>query len=109
MEKPARPRAKKNFYKSVLAGSEKSSVNSAASIEGLENEIALLRVRVKSLLETEPSNTREILQTTNMLARLLQVQKNLALEDRQILRAAADCVSRDIAASFNSALPEPKP
>ena len=63
---------KHGFYSTVLTEAEQEGLNLAKRVEGTENEIAMLRVKIKSLLESKPQNIELIVRATNVLARMVR-------------------------------------
>jgi len=88
---------KPSFYTKVLDEAEQLDFELASGVEGIDDEIALLRVKIKSLLENEPENIRLIMQVTNALERLVRTRYNITKEQRKGLKEAIGNVIRDIA------------
>ncbi len=88
---------KHGFYSKVLDEAERLDFEMATGVEGIDGEIALLRVKIKSLLERDPENFKLIMQATNTLARLVRTRYNISKEDRKGLKEAIGNVLRDVA------------
>jgi hypothetical protein len=88
---------KHGFYSRVLAEAEQIDFELAAGVEGIDDEIALLRVKIKSLLERDPENIKLIMQAANTLARLVKTRYNITKEQRKGLKEAIGNVLRDVA------------
>jgi hypothetical protein len=88
---------KSGFYSRVLDEAERLDFELASGVEGIDDEIALLRVKIKSLLENEPENIRLIMQVTNALERLVRTRYNISKEQRKGLKEAIGNVIKDIA------------
>jgi hypothetical protein len=88
---------KPGFYARVLDEAERLDFELASGVEGIDDEIALLRVKIKSLLENEPENIRLIMQVTNALERLIRTRYNISKEQRKGLKEAIGNVLKDIA------------
>lgn len=88
---------KHGFYARVLDEAERLDFELASGVEGIDDEIALLRVKLKSLLESEPENINLLMQATNALARLVKTKYNISKEQRKGLKEAIGNVIRDIA------------
>jgi len=88
---------KHGFYSRVLDEAEQLDFELATGIEGIDDEIALLRVKIKSLLERDPDNLKLIMQATNALARLLRTRYNISKNDKKGLKEAIANVLRDVA------------
>lgn len=88
---------KHGFYSKVLDETERLDFELATGVEGIDDEIALLRVKIKSLLERDPENVKLIMQATNTLAKLVRTRYNISKEDRKGLKEAIGNVLRDVA------------
>ena len=88
---------KHGFYSRVLDENEQLDFKRATTVEGIDEEIALLRVKIKSLVERDPENIKLIMQAINTLARLVRVKYNIAKEDKQGLKEAIANVLSDVA------------
>jgi hypothetical protein len=67
------------YYSSRRTASERYSLTRASSLAGTEAEIALLRVKLKSVLQHDPDNIRLILRAINTLGRLVNQRQNCLL------------------------------
>jgi len=88
---------KHGFYSRVLDEAERLDFELATGVEGIDDEIALLRVKIKSLLEHDPENIKLIMQATNTLAGLVKTSYNMTKEQRKGLKEAIGNVLRDVA------------
>jgi len=88
---------KHGFYSKVLDEAGKIDFELASGVEGIDDEIALLRVKIKSLLEHDPENIKLIMQATNTLAGLVKTRYNITKEQRKGLKEAIGNVLRDVA------------
>ena len=88
---------KHGFYSKVLDDAEQLDFELATGVEGMDDEIALLRVKIKSILENDPENIRLIMQATNTLAGLVKTRYNIAKEQKKGLKEAIGNVLRDVA------------
>ena len=88
---------KPGFYTKVLDEAEQLDFELATGVEGIDDEIALLRVKIKSLLEHDPENIKLIMQATNTLAGLVKTSYKMTKEQRKGLREAIGNVLRDVA------------
>ena len=88
---------KHGFYSKVLDEAERLDFELATGVEGIDDEIALLRVKIKSLVERDPENIKLIMQATNTLARLVRTRYNISKEDKKGLKEAINNVLRDVA------------
>ena len=73
---------KHGFYSRVLDEAEQRDFALATEVDGLDDEIALLRVKIKSIVAHDPENLGLIMQATDALARLLRTKYNIGKKDR---------------------------
>ena len=88
---------KHGFYTRVLDEAEQLDFELASGVEGIDDEIALLRVKIKSILENDPENIKLIMQVTNALERLIRTRYKITKEQRKGLKEAIGNVLRDVA------------
>ena len=88
---------KHGFYSKVLDEAERLDLELAQGVEGIDDEIALLRVKIKSILESDPENIKLIMEATNTLARLVRTRYNITKEQKKGLKEAIGNVLKDIA------------
>lgn len=72
----------------------------ARDIEGLDDEIAVLRVKLKSLLEKAPDNLSLQLEAARTLARLVRLRYQLTPQARDNLADAISEVLKEIGGSL---------
>jgi hypothetical protein len=86
---PGNQNARKHgFYTAVLDKDQKHRLKQAALVKGLDEEISLLRVKIQSVVEQEPGNTRLILQGVVTLARLLRTSNKLGFGKQESIGEA---------------------
>ena len=88
---------KHGFYSKVLDESEQLDLALATGVEGIDDEIALLRVKIKSLIAHDPDNITLIMQAINTLAKVVSTKYNLSKKDKKGLKEAIGNVLRDVA------------
>ena len=93
---------KHGFYSKVLDEKEQAAYNQAVFVEGIDEEIALLRVKMKSLLERDPENIRLITQAANtliklMLIKLMLIKHDIDKKDPNSMKEAIATVLREVA------------
>ena len=88
---------KHGFYSKVLNEAEQLDFELAIGVEGIDDEIALLRVKIKSIIANDPENIKLIMQVTDTLARLVRTRYNISKEDKKGLKEAIGNVLRDVA------------
>ncbi|MBN2240822.1 MAG: hypothetical protein JW712_13695 [Dehalococcoidales bacterium] len=72
---------KHGFYSKVLDESEQAEYEKAVQVEGFDEEIAMLRVKIMSLLEKDPQNVRLITQAINSMVRMMEMKHQMELGD----------------------------
>ena len=88
---------KHGFYSRVLDKAEQLDFELATGVEGIDDEIALLRVKIKSVLENDPENIKLIMQATSTLERLIRTRYKITKEQRKGLKEAIANVLKDVA------------
>ena len=88
---------KHGFYAKVLDEAEQLDFELASGVNGIDDEIALLRVKIKSVLEKDPENINLIMRATNTLAGLVKTRYKISKEQRKGLKEAIGNVLRDVA------------
>ena len=89
------------FYSKALTRDEKRELKSAGGVDGLDQEMALLRIKLRSLISQEGQNLRLINQTAATLAKLYTVTHSLGNTDTAKLKEAFHSVIEEFI------LPEP--
>ncbi|MDD5127050.1 MAG: hypothetical protein PHR43_02970 [Dehalococcoidales bacterium] len=85
------------FYARVLDEAEQLDFERAAGLDGIDEEITLLRVKIKSILGEDPKNVKLLVEATNALERLIRTRYRISKEQRKGLKDAISNVLRDIA------------
>ena len=88
---------KHGFYSKALDEAEQLDLELTSGVEGIDDEIALLRVKIKSILEKDPQNIKLIMQATNTLAGLVKTRYNISKKQKKGLKEAMGNVLKDIA------------
>ena len=63
-------KSKHSFYIKALDEAEALDFELAQDVDGIDDEIALLRLKIKALLENDPDNIEHIIEASNALSRL---------------------------------------
>ncbi|HJX70032.1 MAG TPA: hypothetical protein VJ441_02945, partial [Dehalococcoidia bacterium] len=80
-----------------LDEAERIELEEAATIEGLDNEIAILRVKLRQLLEQYPERVDLQMRAVNMLAQLIRTRYNITTEQKKSLKQAITTVLQEVA------------
>ncbi|MBI4297986.1 MAG: hypothetical protein HY676_05585 [Chloroflexi bacterium] len=78
MPKKESPKKDEGFYDAILEEAERVRLPRARRVEGLDEEIALLRVRLGSLLEGQPENLPLFLKGMEMLVKAVAARYRLS-------------------------------
>ena len=70
---PGKPEKKRCFYYSAFTEEEKAEYEQALESNGLDDEVTLLKVKIKSLAKREPDNITLIMRAINSLGRLMRI------------------------------------
>ena len=90
--------ARQGFYSQVLDEAERLDFGLASAVEGIDDEIALLRVEIKKAIKGGDSkNLKLLVDATNALQRLIWTRYRITREQRKGLKEAIGKVLRDIA------------
>ena len=88
---------KHGFYSKALDEAERLDFELVAGVDGIDDEITLLRVKIKSILEHNPENIKLVMEATNTLARLVKTRYDISKEQKKGLKEAISNVLRDVA------------
>ena len=92
-----RDRAERSFYSEALREAEALDFELAHGVEGIDDEIALLRMRIKSLCENDPENVRLLMEATTTLARLVMARYRISTDQKKALTSAIGGVLQGLA------------
>lgn len=98
MARKSTPKSQKpGFYAQALSEAEKLLLEEARGVEGLDEEIAMLRVKLRELIQNDPDQLDLHLKVTNTIARLVGIHYDISKEQRKSLREAITRVLTEIA------------
>jgi hypothetical protein len=89
---------KHGFYSRALTEAEKADLDEASLVEGIDQEIAFLRMKLKELAENEPDRIDLHLEAANTIARLIRTRYQVSKEEKQSLKDAITKVLTEVAA-----------
>jgi hypothetical protein len=87
-----------DFYNSVLSQAEKVDFKRACEVEGLDEEIALFRVKIKALLSEEKVDVKLLMAATNMLSRLVKTRFGITKSEKKGLAEVVKNVIENVSA-----------
>ena len=91
-----RPRRATSFYRQVLSEAERLALPEAEEIQGLDQEIALLRVKLRTALEERPEDLKLMLKGIELLVRALSTRYRLPRQSQEDLSEAIRGVLREV-------------
>jgi len=96
---PGNQNARKHgFYSRALTEAEKLEMEEAGYVEGIDEEIALLRIKLRQLVENEPDRIELHLEAANTIARLVRTRYQISKEQKKSLKDAITKVLTEVAA-----------
>ena len=84
------------FYSAKLDEMEQHDFLEAVLYDGIDDEIALLRVKLKSVIANDPQNIRLIMQLIGSIDKALGIRIKLGIYDKKGAREAFSNVLHDI-------------
>ena len=90
-------RRKSGFYDLAFDEAERLELEEARGIDGIDEEIALLRVKLRELIMAEPERFELHLKVANTIARLVTTRYNISKEQKRSLKEAIAKVLTEIA------------
>ena len=93
-QKANSPRA---FYSRALDEAEKLELEEAYYVEGIDDEIALLRVKLRELVEKQPERIDLHFEAANTIARLVKTRYQISREQKKSLKEAVAKVLTELA------------
>jgi hypothetical protein len=103
MARKGKKKALTDFYAQALTEAEKFELSQAEEVEGLDEEIALLRLRLKEMLNEHPENISLFLRGVELLMKAVSTKYRLSKDDKDNLGDAVSEVLKDIGGAI---LPE---
>lgn len=87
----------RGFYGRALDEAEKLELDEASHVEGIDEEIALLRVKLRELLEEQPERIDLHFEAANIIARLVKTRYQITKEQKKSLKEAIQKVLTEVA------------
>ncbi len=88
---------RRGFYAEALHQAERLELEEALGVEGIDQEIALLRVELRELVEKQPDRIDLHLRAANAIARLVKTKYQISKEQKKSLKEAIAKVLAEIA------------
>jgi len=103
-QKGNRNACKHGFYSGTLSPAETSQLWNITNLEGVDPEIAFIRVKLQSSLQCDPGNRRVIREASRLLAKWYSANYRLDPTDRNYLKTVVENLL-EIASMRQSASP----
>jgi uncharacterized protein YjcR len=103
-QKGNRNARKHGFYSTTLSPAEISQLWNITNLEGVDPEIAFIRVKLQSSLQHDPGNRRVITEASRLLVKWYSANYRLDATERQYLKTVVDNLL-EIASMRQSASP----
>ena len=87
----------RGFYSRALNEADKLELEEASHIEGLDEEIAILRLKLRELLEEQPERIDLHFEAADIIARLVKTRYQITKEQRKSLKEAIQKVLTEVA------------
>jgi hypothetical protein len=95
--KGRRKSSSRGFYSRALDEAEKLELEEATHVEGIDEEIAILRVKLRELLEEQPERIDLHFEAANIIARLVKTRYQITKEQKKSLKEAIQKVLTEVA------------
>jgi len=89
--------SRQGFYSRALDEAERFGLEQALQVEGIDEEIALLRVKLRELLQNQPDRIDLHFETANIIARLVKTRYQISKEQKKSLKDAIAKVLTEVA------------
>ena len=103
MARKAKKKAAAAFYAQALSQAEQVELRQAWDVEGLDEEIALLRLRLKQMLREHPENMPLLLRAIELLVKAVGTRYRLSKDAKENLTDAITEVLKEVGVAM---LPE---
>ena len=88
---------RRGFYAKALDEAEKVGLEEALGVEGIDQEIALLRLKLRELVENQPDRIDLQFKAANTIARLVKTRYQISKEQKKSLKEAVQRVLAEVA------------
>jgi hypothetical protein len=96
-ERNGRKGNQRGFYSRALDEAEKFELEEALYVEGIDDEIALLRVKLRELLEEQPERIDLHFEAANVIARMVKTRYQITGEQKKSLKEGIQKVLTELA------------
>jgi len=85
------------FYSRALDEAERLEFERASQVEGIDQEIALMRVKLRELVQNQPDRIDLHFEAANIIARLVKTRYQISREQKKSLKEAIAKVLTEVA------------
>jgi len=96
-EKRGKKRGKRGFYGPALDESAALMLEEAGGVEGLDQEIAVLRLKLRDLIREDPDRVELHLKAAATIASLVKIRYSISKEQKKSLKEAIGRVLSELA------------
>ena len=93
---PRRAKLAQDFYGSALDAAERVELEEASDIEGLDREIALLRLKLREVLSKRPEDLQVMMRGIELLVKAVSARYRLSKQGEERLAESIDGVVRGV-------------
>ena len=97
MGKDATKGKRHGFYSQALNEAERLELEEARGIDGIDEEIAILRVKLREIIATKPERLDLHLRMASTIARLVTIRYSISKEQKRSIKEAITKVLTEIA------------
>ncbi len=97
VKKPDKKPARRGFYAPALSETRELMLEEAGGVEGLDQEIALLRLKLRDMIRDEPGACEMHLKVAGTIASLVKIRYSISKEQKKSLREAITKVLTELA------------
>jgi len=84
------------FYDEALSRAERAALPLARELQGIDEEIAVVRLRLRSALEQRPNDLKLMAKGVGLLVKALSVRYRLSKEEKADLSAGIKGILREV-------------
>jgi hypothetical protein len=96
-KKSEKKSSRRGFYAQALSEAQKFELEAASHVEGIDEEIALLRLKFRELLEQHPQRIDLHFEAANIIARMVKTRYQITKEQKKSLKEGIQKVLTEIA------------
>jgi hypothetical protein len=100
----AKKRRELNFYEQIQNEVKYDDFETAKSFDGIDNEITLLRIKIKTMLQNEPDNFRLLMAMFKTLTQMVKARYSMNKDQETSAGEAIKNIMRDIGTPLGIAL-----